>query len=301
VAETNVLGLLFILLLIGAALAVLFWVGTLWFQGYIYNEPAGELYWRAPAAAAALTVFLGLMCFLTYRHLGNIDPLEFSARQDQRFDQFWAVEKGGKKVLYRRRGAGSLLSGTEYVAADSQPSRPWKRTDSESRLFDAIVVQEGPDKKEVKFKLRQPEGGKFREGEQAVYAEEGGRRVMTENNIGEVSTTRGWLVVAYLLLNVLHFVVWFACLWLLLRFQWSHALGLAFVFWLIATFAIVPMVLRRAEQAAPPPATPATSSPARSASKGTQHPLLALWAGEESNHLPHPVARTCMMSPSCTM
>ena len=258
------LGLLIILLLVGGALAALLWAGTLWFQGYLYSEPAEQLYWRAPAAAAGLTAFLGLVCFLTYRHIGSIDPLAFSARQDKRYDQFWAVEQGGKRVHYQRREAGSLLSSTEYVAVGSQPPRRWKRTDPEGRLFEAIIVQEGQgdDKKEVRFNLKPPRDGQFRQGEEAVYVEEGGRRVMTENNIGLVTTTRGWTVVLYLVLNLLHLGIWFACLWLLLRFQWLHALGLAIVFWLIMTLAIVPMVLHRAEQIAPPTA-PAQANPGR--------------------------------------
>jgi hypothetical protein len=36
-------------------------------------------------------------------------------------------------------------------------------------------------------------------------------------------------------------------LWLALRFQWAHALGIAFGFWLISLF-VLPMILTRAEQ-----------------------------------------------------
>ena len=52
------------------------------------------------------------------------------------------------------------------------------------------------------------------------------------------------------LLNFLHLGVWFVCLWLLLRFQWSHALGLAIVFCLAMTLVVLPMLFTRTERAA---------------------------------------------------
>jgi hypothetical protein len=50
-----------------------------------------------------------------------------------------------------------------------------------------------------------------------------------------------------LLLNFGFLVVWFLCFWLLLDFQWSHALGLAFGAWLICLF-VLPMILTEAEK-----------------------------------------------------
>ena len=37
-------------------------------------------------------------------------------------------------------------------------------------------------------------------------------------------------------------LTWFACLWLLLRFQWPHALGLAVVLWLACTLLLWPVL-----------------------------------------------------------
>ena len=65
------LGLIVVYVLAGLALAVLLWAGTLWFQGYIYSEPAGHLYWRAPAAGIALTLFLAVWGWVAYRAPGR--------------------------------------------------------------------------------------------------------------------------------------------------------------------------------------------------------------------------------------
>ena len=40
-------GVILILLLVWAGLVVLLWAGSVWFQGYIYSEPAPQLVWSA--------------------------------------------------------------------------------------------------------------------------------------------------------------------------------------------------------------------------------------------------------------
>ena len=61
-----------------------------------------------------------------------------------------------------------------------------------------------------------------------------------------------------LFLNFVHFVLWFFCLWLLLRFQWSHALLLAAVFWLVFALLVWPVLQDRVRRA-----TAATTTAAR--------------------------------------
>src|SRR5439155_8961007 len=85
-------------------------------------------------------------------------------------------------------------------------------------------------------------------------------RVMTEDAIGRLSTTRWGLLWGNLFLNLIHFLLWFVCLWLLLRFQWSHALGLAVILWLIMTIFGVPALLAKVETAATSPRVSAVPS-----------------------------------------
>ena len=74
------------------------------------------------------------------------------------------------------------------------------------------------------------------------YVEEGGRRYLSVESFGRITTPRGGGSFVRVLLNVLHFVAWFACLWLLLRFQWPHALAGAAALWLVMTF-VAPFIL----------------------------------------------------------
>jgi hypothetical protein len=245
--------LLLILLLVGFVVAVFLWLGTLWLQGYIYSEPAQGLEWRAPAAGAAVMVFLAVWCFLDYRladpaaedlplnTLWNFSPTE--TYPSKPWPNFWSV-KNGKETEYVLRKSGQT-GGVRYV--DPSTNQPWSR--ESNGIVQAVIIPEG-DKK-VRFDLDLP-GGKFKPGEPARYKEDDGQhRVLTEDELltGQMSRFRFGLLVGNIVLNLLHLGVWFACFWLLLRFQWPHALGLAVVFWALMMFAVFPPLLFQTKQA----------------------------------------------------
>jgi hypothetical protein len=271
-----VLVLILILLLVAVVLGGFLWVGSLFLQGYIYNEPATGLLWRGPAAGGILTAYLALWCILDYRATptGAIElPYDtlarFSARETfppRPMPKFWAVKKG-QEIQYVWQKPTQLGAG-EY--RDTMTKRPWSR-ESEG-LVEAIIWEE--DGKKARFNLELPPGGKFKEGEMARYVEDGGqRRVLTEEDVrrGQQSRFLWGRFVVNILLNVLFLVAWFLCLWLLLRFQWAHALGLAVVLWVVATLAVVPAVLDRVI-AAKQPRTP-TSERTAARYPGRTHSL----------------------------
>jgi hypothetical protein len=250
-----VLAPVLILVVLGVSLAVLLWAGTLWFQGYIYSEPVAQVWWRAPAAALALTLFLALWCFLDYRNPGDYPgQFQFRTGDDKQLPELWALREG-RETQYKMRKSDRGLP--EYV--DRATGRPWQSHP------DAIIIEETPGEK-VEFKAERDKNGNFKiERGKLRYLDPKGR-VMTEEQLGRLDISRRGLVFGNILLNLGHLLVWFAVLWLLLRFQWSHALGLAVVFWLIMTFTILHIILLRTEEAGrgrsvPGPA-PAASSPA---------------------------------------
>ncbi len=236
-----------ILALLWLALVLLLWFGSAWFQDFLYSEPAAQLYWRAPVAGAILIGWLGFWCYLDYKRPGRYPaPYDFSASEKRSFDELWSMREG-KKVQYKRSSAGKgAFGGRVEFKETSFPYRTWQRSE-------AIIVME--DGAEVRFEAERDKDNNFKvqTGSELRYVDPKGR-VMTESSLGQLYTFRWSVFFVFAFLNLFLLVLWFACLWLLIRFQWAHALGLAAMFWLLSVALIVPMVLAKAEEAARTPA-----------------------------------------------
>jgi hypothetical protein len=252
-----VLGLVIILLLAGMTLSVLLWIGTVFLQGYFYTEPNPNVYWQAPAAGSALTLFLLLWCLLNVSAAhppGPVLPYEpydtlfrFSAQDylsSQPAKQIWSLKKNTKEPIpYERRRIGQ----DKYEYRDAV-NKPWSPVGVE-----AVLVEKGDEK--IRFDLdKTGASGSLRYVSDQGWA-------MPEYDLGQPSIFRWGRFLVNLFLNLFHLALWFACLWLLLRFQWVHALGLAVVLWLVMTLAVVPMLMIRCGEVARQ-GTPAASATA---------------------------------------
>lgn len=236
------LGLILMLLVVFFSLAILLWAGTLFTQGYIYSEPEADLYWRAPAAAGVLAAFLAFWCYLDYSaaDVESLQPaynnlFQFNPTESKTVDKFWSV-RGEEEFLYSRATGGT--GRIEYV---NSQGIPWRREDVNG-VIEAVVIEEGGAK--VRFEARLTKGKQFEDsGQYPPYYEKGGRRVMEP--IGQVSIFRYGQFFLNLFLNFAHLGVWFVCLWLILRFQWTHALLGAVVIWVVMMLVVLPMLLER--------------------------------------------------------
>jgi hypothetical protein len=240
-----VLSLALILLLTFLVLSALLWGGTRLLQGMLYENVESDLLWRAPAAAAAITAYIGVWALFNYaaaepgeKELPFGDLFSFTTEKvsEQPLEDFWA-ERGTTKTRYKKKSIAGAVPRFEY-RDDTPQENLW--TVSRTRDVQAIIVKEGD--KEVRFKAVPGE---------VRYVEEDGRRYLDEEGFGKIKTPRGGGSFVRVLLNVLHFTVWFVCLWLLLRFQWPHALGLAVACWLVMTF-VVPFILKQGVEAKGP-------------------------------------------------
>jgi hypothetical protein len=242
--ERIVSHLVLLLLLLFLVLTAVLWGGTRLIQAALYEFAIPDLYWRAPAAAAVMTVYLGLWTVLNYRaaeagqaempydNLFNFTTEQVSERP---IAHFWAL-RGSLAVKYTKRDLAGMPPRYEYLDPDG---RPWQA--ARARDVEAIVIKEGSS--DVYFKPVP---------EQHRYVEEGGKRYLADEGFGRIMTPRSGGSFLRVLLNVGHFVAWFLSLWLLLRFQWPHALGLAAALWLMMTF-VMPSIFRSAIDAKPPP------------------------------------------------
>lgn len=237
----SVLLTVLVLLLVGLALAVVLWAGSLWFQSAIYSEPAGQLYWRAPAVGFGLALFLGLWATADCRTGGRVRPLhQTSLSETKHYNEFKAaLTKNGPEETFKRvPNADSRLDYRADGRGDGRrlPERPEK-----------IIVQDGGAA--VAFEPERDAKGNFRteQGQNLRYVDKYGR-VMLEGDLGEVSQFHWDWLFLNLFFNLGFLVLWFAGLWLLLRYQWAHALGLAVVFWAAMTLIPVPMILDYTER-----------------------------------------------------
>ena len=245
------------------ALAVLLWAGTLGLQGLIYSEPAEKLFWRGPAAGLALGALIGVWCLLTYRMYADdlqTNPAQlqlpldtvfrFQPTQTKVVDQFVSV-KGDQETVFRKIAVGDR--GVEYK---DPAGNLWSKADTEA-IVKAIIIEDGGQKIRLEPKLGRD--GKFTTTEPFPgYRAVNGRQYM--DTLGPVSLFhRGrWLL--NIVFNALHFGLWFIVLWLLLRFQWPHALGLAVVAWAIMTLAVLPMLFDRTRDLARPKPPPSANT-----------------------------------------
>jgi hypothetical protein len=250
-----------ILLLIGvlAVLAVFVTAWSLWLQAYLYTEPANGLMWRGPLAGGAIAIVVGLWVFFDYQNPGRYRPLwEFSSREESKpFPELTVPSTTGKEEVYKLRPGsrndyrtGGLSSGK---ALPTRPSQITVMEGSEKSVFKPELDEKG------NFKQQTAKSFGVERKEPLRYLDEKGR-VMYEDALGQlVSRTRyGWLF-GNLFLNFALLAAFFLALWLLMQFQWPHALGQAIVLWVVMLLFVLPPLLTRAEEVARSRATPVTT------------------------------------------
>jgi hypothetical protein len=257
-------GLLLLVLLVGVGVLAVLWTGSLIAQGYLYNVPADGLWWRAPAGAVVVTAFIAGWCYLYMKSDGRYDtPLNFNAYESKTYKEMVSVSKPAgtapeQRTVYKRFQAAR--GQTEY--RDPNGKR-WERSSSAGQVVALEVTDD--DGRKVVFTADREADGTFRMNPSGSvqFKEEGGGRVMTEDNLGTVRRRLTGVLLGNVAINLLHLVVWFAVFWPVLRYTWAHALGLALVCWLVTWLAVLPMLFDKAGKAtiaSPPP--PAVASAA---------------------------------------
>ena len=283
------------LLLAAVCLIAFLWVGTFLFQGYIYTEPSQGLYWQAPAAGLVMTCGFAIWCFtIAFTARANVTniPINTLFRFTPNEDMFppespaskiWAIksdrkktgdDKDGEKVAYVLKRDSQIRF--HYVDTSLVP-RPWNPQD-----VIAIEIEKDANTK-IRFDLVTPTG----KGENRQFRSSDGW-VLKEDQTGPTGNPERFRLDRLLynvFFNFAHLAGWFLVLCLLLRFQWTHALGLAVVLWLIFTLAILPMMLASAadvagkRQTMTALVTTTNRSLSHSASKGRSDDSLAGAAG----------------------
>lgn len=233
------LGILLIFVLSAASLALLFWLGGMFLQGYLYTQPSENMHWQAPVAGLAVGTFFTAWCWMIFAspvaaptNLPYDTLFRFSAKDEmftEPVKELRAQPKIGKAVVYKRQRLGQ----DKYVYLDtSLAKRPWNH---DAQAIFLIYKDE-----EFRFEPVEAYRGGYR-----IYASDKGgweMPIYDDGPSGIPVTFRYGRFTANILLNLGHFLLWFACLWLLMRFLPSHALLLAIGLWLVATLLLLPML-----------------------------------------------------------
>ena len=261
--------LLLILLVTGVTLAVILYVGTIFFQGYFYTEPSAQVYWQAPAAGAVLTAFL-VLWGVTVVNSDKVSPIDipydtlfrFSPQVDLLSDPAREIvvsyaDGSVAKYLYRK---AHNQRGVIYFDANAAPMTRVSKAivsidmDAEGKKIVAAkpTIQFKPLPKE-----QQNESFKF------VYRSDDGW-TMIDYGDGPTGLPRQFRMsrmAISLFFNLGHLLAWFLVLWLLLRFEWGHALGFALALWILLTLAMLPMILGHAASVGQQRQTAAAQTP----------------------------------------
>jgi hypothetical protein len=245
--------LIVILFLFWAVLAGLLTAWSVWFQGYIYTEPAIGLTWRGPAAAGAISAVVLAWVVVDYRSVNGPTAVgryrslfEFTASEEIKpFPELHVPRPGGFDVYKLRPGTGRpeyRLSG--LPSGRLLPDRPEK-----------IIIPEGEGTSTFEPERDGQGNFKVRQGEYLRYRDAKGR-VMVESSLGQLTAFRGTTFFVNLLLNFLLLADLFLCGWLLLRFHWGIALLQAVILWLALLLFVLPPILSTAERVAQTRAVP---------------------------------------------
>src|SRR5262245_31082861 len=224
---------------------VVLFVGSMFLQGSIYTEPSPQMWWAAPAAGAVLGLFFAVWCYAVasstdarpddipydtfFRFPTRVDMVKSPVRE------LWAVKKNNEKVKYKYDAFDRV-----YRDTTTRP-RPWSGTD-------VVAIELEHDGTKYRFDMDKTTAS----GAYYEFVNDRGwsMRVYETGPTGRPDAFRTGRFLANLFFNLMHAALWFACLWLLIRFQWSHALGLAICMWLLFTLAILPMMLDYAARVA---------------------------------------------------
>jgi hypothetical protein len=231
--------LFLVLMIVWLGLCLLLAIGTLFLQGYFDETPPAvkEVSWRALAGGTLVAGFLGLWVWLA---TGNPDRYaaltDFSATQQSTYfpKMKYVAGKVTTEVFLRKDDRGRPVYLNAQRAA--MPSRP----------DEIIIVEEGEN---VRFLSDRGADGKFtvEPGRGLFYRDERGR-IMEEGYLGQITTRRtGWLL-GYLLLTLMHGVVWLATFWPIMGFRLGSSIVAALTAWVVSTLFVLPPLIGQARK-----------------------------------------------------
>ena len=218
------------ILLLYVCLAALLWGLGNSIQRMIYTEVSTGLPWRG-AAGAAVIITVGVLWPLGFNSIASEWrwPITFDdqflfqnvTRTAVEFEAFLVPDEAGREIRYHRR---PTVRGYEY------------RDDSGRVMPTSPLVMIGIPKSgdPIRFEVVKDAEGYIDRSRGGTYyvAPDGTEYAESDLLTGGLATISYGQVFIILTGDLLIWAAWFLVIWLLLRFQWPHALGLSIPAWL---------------------------------------------------------------------
>jgi len=231
--------LLILLVALTLVFAVVLWGGSVFLQGWLYNDLANRLPLRALAGGAILSLFLTGWCAVYKADPGRFDTLvSFKTETlDGTYDEFQSIRSVNKKeqkpVRFVRKGSSNDFESPET-------GKLWSRSDADGMVVAILIKEKGHDQP-TRFEANlDPKTGNFRPPEETRYETDGGRKYMDLSGLGKVYRKRTLAYVGNFFANLLHLAVWVAVLWPVMRFTLGHAIGIGLVAWGFTMLVVQP-------------------------------------------------------------
>ena len=158
-------------------------------------------------------------------------------------------------VVKFKKGTGAKASSFVEEKTDAHFQMSSSGTSGDSYMTAAIRAKPGPDDEPVRFNAQLKEDKRSQAKTYATgpegrrFVEEKGSRYLQTDQLGVIYVPSTWAVILALLLNLLHFAIWFVAFWPILQFTRGHALALTAVFGVLTMLLVMPLLFERARPA----------------------------------------------------
>jgi len=234
--------LLLVFILLAFVLTLFLWGGSMLLQGWLYQNPAEHMPLRSAISGTIMASFLTGWCFIDARSGGKYDTLfEFSPVEIIEVDSFTSLLKTAQDkeltVDYTKR-IGTRGSSGDFF---DPKGTPWAKNTSDTMVV-AILVKEKDKAEPTRFNANLDAKGNFPRDKTEIRYTDASGRYMPVDSLGRIYRKKTGVLIANLLLNGVHFLLWWAVLWFGVRYTIWQACGLAFVIWMFMMVGVQPVL-----------------------------------------------------------
>jgi hypothetical protein len=268
--------LLTILLLVTLVLFALFLGGGIVAQGYLYQEPADRLPVRALAAAVLVGSFLTIWVWIDKVHPGRYDTFfQFAAYDRKEFSEFeavrWVSQDASSQKLKTDDNGSPVEVLVKYKRGPGKTDKFYEEGSNaefkmnggtklgEAYMTAAIIVKPDPNSDPIRLNAQMTTDKRSGSKTYATdiefvrFVEDKGSRYVEVKQLGVLYVPSSGTVVLALLINLLHFVVWFVAFWPILQFTRGHAFALTTLFGLVTMLLVMPLLFKPNRNKPPQP------------------------------------------------